>query len=986
VYPNLTVPLLALVAVALLAAGMVALRRPFLRRLALRQVGRRRGEALLVIAGSALGTAIIVGSLIVGDTLGFSVKRDADRQLGPIDEVVSSQTPAQGVQAARLVAVLRGDPDIDGLLTLRLDQAAVAHGDGAAPRAEPRANVVEVDFADAARFGGGRDGGSGLGGPAPSPGEAVLNDQLAAALGAKAGDTVTFWLYGRPTAMRVARVVPSRGIAGVGIQNARNAFLALGTLERLAPKGAEPQVVTVVSNTGGIEGGNARSNAVASKLTRALGPLAASPKGPSNGAGAVRDGPVTVDKVKQDALDGAKSAAAEFGQFFLFIGSFSIIAGVMLLVNVFVMLAEERKGELGVLRAIGMRRGRLIAAFLIEGTLYALVAGLAGVAAGFGVGRAVVEVAGRIFDSLSSDQGRLQLSFHASPVSVANGLAFGFLIAFLTVAMTSIRVSRLNVIAAIRDLPSGGGRRLKWRWVALSTLAASGFGAAAVLAISRSQGVGTYLLPALAALALCPLLVRMAPKRLAYSVVALGVLAWTLAANTVRPHLFDDGSTATYVVLGVVLTFAAVFLLSQNQELVTAPLRPLIARPSASGLAARLAFAYPLARRFRTGSILVMYSLVVFTLVLVAVLTSVVSSTREHEVASASGGFAIRADLNPSAPVADPATAFRSGRFAGRVAAAVPLYAARGQMPAAPGASDGPRGVTVLGADPTIAEAGLFPLEKRLDGLGGDRQVWRSTLSDPRYVITTHELIGGSRRTQPGDSFTLTDPRTGRTERKTVAGVLRSPQAFFGRDNQGTPVIMGMPAVRAQFGSEAKLSAVLVKAAPGVPDQALAAELQGSFLAHGLVATSIRHEIDQEFAANVSFNQLMEGFLALGLLIGIGGLGVVMVRAVRERRRSVGVLRALGFQARVVHRAFLSESAFIALEGIVLGSALGIVTTYVLFRNDADFKAAHVPFSVPWLSIAVLLSITAAASLLATVWPARQAARLRPAVALRIAD
>jgi putative ABC transport system permease protein len=986
VYPNLTLPLLALVAVALLAAGMVALRRPFLRRLALRQVGRRRGEALLVIAGSALGTAIIVGSLIVGDTLGFSVKRDADRQLGQIDEIVSSQTPAQGAQAARLVAVLRGDPDIDGMLSLRLDQAAVVQGDGVGRRAEPRANVVEVDFADATRFGGGRDGGSGLGGPEPSPGEVVLNDQLAGALGARAGDTVTFWLYGRPTAMRVARVVPSRGIAGVGIQNARNAFLAPGTLERLAPKQAEPQVVTVVSNTGGIEGGNARSDAVASKLTRALGPLAASPNSPSSGAGAVRDGPVTVDKVKQDALDGAKSAAAEFGSFFLFIGSFSIIAGVMLLVNVFVMLAEERKGELGVLRAIGMRRGRVIAAFLIEGTLYALVAGLAGVAAGFGVGRAVVEVAGRIFDGLSSDQGRLQLSFHATPVSVANGLALGFLIAFLTVAMTSIRVSRLNVIAAIRDLPSGGGRRLKWRWVALSTLAASGFGAAAVLAISRSQGVGTYLLSALAALALCPLLVRMAPKRVAYSVVALGVLAWALAANTVRPHLFDDGSTATYVVLGVVLTFAAVVLLSQNQQLVTAPLRPLIARPSASGLAAGLAFAYPLARRFRTGSILVMYSLVVFTLVLVAVLTSVVSSTREHEVASASGGFAIRADLNPSAPVADPATAFRTGRFAGRVAAAVPLYAARGQMPAAPGAPDGPGGVTVLGADPAIAEAGLFPLDKRLDGLGGDRQVWRSTLSDPRYVITTHELIGGSRRTQPGDSFTLTDPRTGRTERKTVAGVLRSPQAFFGRDNTGTPVIMGMPVVRAQFGTEAKLSAVLVEAAPGVPDQALAAELQGSFLAHGLVATSIRQEIDQEFAANVSFNQLMEGFLALGLLIGIGGLGVVMVRAVRERRRSVGVLRALGFQASVVHRAFLSESAFIALEGIVLGSALGIVTTYVLFRNDADLKAAHVPFSVPWLSIAVLLSVTAAASLLATAWPARQAARLRPAVALRIAD
>ena len=52
---------------------------------------------------------------------------------------------------------------------------------------------------------------------------------------------------------------------------------------------------------------------------------------------------------------------------------------------------------------------------------------------------------------------------------------------------------------------------------------------------------------------------------------------------------------------------------------------------------------------------------------------------------------------------------------------------------------------------------------------------------------------------------------------------------------------------------------------------------------------------------------LSDGFLALGLLIGICGLGVVMVRAVRERRRTIGVLRALGFRAKTVERSFLSK-------------------------------------------------------------------------------
>ncbi|MFL6103902.1 MAG: ABC transporter permease, partial [Actinomycetes bacterium] len=163
-------------------------------------------------------------------------------------------------------------------------------------------------------------------------------------------------------------------------------------------------------------------------------------------------------------------------------------------------------------------------------------------------------------------------------------------------------------------------------------------------------------------------------------------------------------------------------------------------------------------------------------------------------------------------------------------------------------------------------------------------------------------------------------------------------------------------------------------------------DLQGEFLPQGLVATRIGHLVEQDFAANRSFFHLLQGFLALGLVVGVAGLGVVMVRAVRERRRTVGVLRALGFPARVVRRAFLLESSFVALEGILLGTALSLATSYLLFRNDDDLQGAGTSFPIPWLSILLLVGATAAASLAATAWPARQAARIDPAVALRLAD
>src|SRR5512132_795003 len=169
-YPDLTPFLVGLGGASLLLTVVLALRGPLARRLALRQVNRRRAEAALVVAGSVLGTAIIVGSLVVGDTLDQSFKQDAYRELGVVDEVVSSPDPAKGEEAARRLERLRGDPALDGLLTVRRHSAAAAGFEGP---------------------------GSSLAGPAPGSGRVVLSDTLASALDARAGDRLTFHLYGR---------------------------------------------------------------------------------------------------------------------------------------------------------------------------------------------------------------------------------------------------------------------------------------------------------------------------------------------------------------------------------------------------------------------------------------------------------------------------------------------------------------------------------------------------------------------------------------------------------------------------------------------------------------------------------------------------------------------------------------------------------------------------------------------------------------------
>ncbi len=197
-------------------------------------------------------------------------------------------------------------------------------------------------------------------------------------------------------------------------------------------------------------------------------------------------------------------------------------------------------------------------------------------------------------------------------------------------------------------------------------------------------------------------------------------------------------------------------------------------------------------------------------------------------------------------------------------------------------------------------------------------------------------------------------------------------------------MIEGATAAESQFGRDVMLAAALVRLAPGVSDSAVASKLEARFLPNGLAATSVRQAVDRSMASTRGFFQLMQGFLALGLLVGIAGLGVMMVRAVRERRRSIGVLRALGFQARTVQRSFLTESSFVALEGIVIGVVLAVITSYLLFANYASFQGSGISFPVPWRTIGVVVVASALASVAVTLWPANRAAQIKPAVALRI--
>jgi putative ABC transport system permease protein len=188
----------------------------------------------------------------------------------------------------------------------------------------------------------------------------------------------------------------------------------------------------------------------------------------------------------------------------------------------------------------------------------------------------------------------------------------------------------------------------------------------------------------------------------------------------------------------------------------------------------------------------------------------------------------------------------------------------------------------------------------------------------------------------------------------------------------------------ASFGTRAQPTVFYLRLARGVDAERFANRLESAFLANGLVADSYAKVVKDAVAASQLIDQLVLGFMGLGLVVGVAALGVIAARSVVERRQQIGVLRSIGFQASSVRLGFLIESGLMALSSIIVGAALGLAMAYNVI-SDASHQAnyGHVPYVVPWANLTLIFSVVMVVALGTTYLPARRASRVYPAEALR---
>ena len=796
-----TQPLLLLTLAALVALLLLGARNAHLARIALRNVPRRKLRTALIIFGLMLGTTFIAAAFAVDDAIALGVRTIAVYNLGRIDEEVlggdgplSAYSQAYG---ARVVDGLRDDPQVAGVAPALLVQDLLL-ADETSGQVRGRVGALAMDPAG----GGALVDLRAASGNAPTPIDALapdevyLNRNAATLLNAHAGDALTLYSSHWPGKRYSARV--REIVTGGPLGDPPSIVLPLATLQRYAD--APGQINRIyIANAGDGLTGVARTDAVSDKIYQALyssgGRVNRSTCSATNGAiicSAVVNTSLYVHKAKQDGVRFALQAQEIFGRILTLFTLFALAIGLLLIFLIFTLLAAERRAELGMARALGMRRLAIAQTLLFEGAAYNLAATLLGLLAGLGLGAAIVTIINPVVARTGYP---LKLTVDASSMAVA--FCLGLLFTLATILLAAWTVSRMTVAAALRDLPEppapqpslarlfgdifaftarffvAPGMALR-AWVALLLafvtrgLAPLLLGVVLLQRSRETQALFTFslglsfalvglalLLRALALASVISLARRYRPgqalriagratllaDRLTALIVGGGLaLYWALPFDTLQnvglPRF--SGGIEVFFVAGVMMVLGAVLALAPNLDLLLAPAKWLLSRLGRLRHVTFVALVYPAFQRFRTGIGLALFSLVCFTMVVMACIAASATQSYDNLPAQAAnydiagqplfspvGGLgALTQDIHDQTP--------DHGAGLAAISSATPLPLGIIQ----PGAQSARWGVYPASqVDGAFLDGVGLPLVAHAPGFASDADVWRAVREQPGNVV-----------------------------------------------------------------------------------------------------------------------------------------------------------------------------------------------------------------------------------------------------------
>ncbi len=796
----------------------------------------------------------------------------------------------------------------------------------------------------------------------------------------------------------------------------------------------------------------------------------------------------TYTAYKSDAVTFAQTGGLFITGALLGVSFFSIAVGVLLIFLIFVMLAAERRAEMGMSRAVGLKRRHLTQMFLFEGTAYTLASSVVGMLLGVGVAALMITVLSSIFSGFYKG---ISLTFHVEWTSLVIAICLGILLTFIVVAFSAYKVSRLNIVAAIRDLDENEQRDAGMvrffiapfavMWLALKqlrhghplvflgrmslgtlgairtfwwalfrrgplTILVGGvlvwltIGDAAPLAhIELFYSAGASLLIIGTGLLIRWILTvarvrRLVAARIGFTAAALGLLMyWGRPFGQVEKLLHIDvqlqtaqlaGGPEVFILSALMTLLGAIWLVMYNSDLLIRGVMFFTGRIGGLAAVTRTSMSYPMATKFRTGMAVAMFAIVTFIIVYTSVFKDVLVQNFA-QVDAVSGGWQIVAGTPDNSFNQTDQTKFPpdvaalvrsnptvSSELSGigwenqTVGVQLQQVNADGSL----GKIPGDRGYAVRVVDDGYLSATGYGVQPRAVGYTSDRAVWDAVRDHTGYAVLNASSLDASNGNSPNivgikptdatfKPFKVQAANYGSngavlsTWTLTIIGFQKSTALWGGVYVSTRTALAGglfvaptgtttqPPAAVPVVGRQLLATGYYFSVKQGVDVNKARLDLGRMLVQDQLEPVIVADQLAQQLSGILTLLNLVTGFLALGLVVGIAGLGVISTRAVVERWQQIGMLRALGFRRSLVQRSFLMESSLIAILGLVIGAIVGVWQSYRFFVVDKTFGT--VDFHVPAIEIALILVGAYLATLVTTYLPARSASRVAPAEALR---
>ncbi len=224
-----------------------------------------------------------------------------------------------------------------------------------------------------------------------------------------------------------------------------------------------------------------------------------------------------------------------------------------------------------------------------------------------------------------------------------------------------------------------------------------------------------------------------------------------------------------------------------------------------------------------------------------------------------------------------------------------------------------------------------------------------------------------------GDTFKVTSIED-ITKTFTVRGIYRDPQLFTG-------FVISDRAL-AELTAQPQVSLVFTKFAPGIPIAESTSRLQETLKAEVPTAKVRSRQEYKDFVnqQTTQFLSILYVLLALSVFISLVGVIITLFLAIYERTREIGMLRAVGTTRGQIRSMIRFESIITCVIGGIVGVLVGLLLGWLIVLGLRD---EGLSFTAPIGTIIVVVILAFVAGLIAAIFPARRAAKLRPLEALQ---